>query len=49
MAKRKSTTKRKNKVPTPITARKVKGGVTVSVKVKSIADAKKIARRLGAK
>ncbi len=46
MAKKKRTTK---KNPTPVTARKTKGGIIVSAKVATIQAAKKLARKMGAR
>jgi uncharacterized lipoprotein YajG len=53
MATRKRATKRKRVAkttnPAPVTARRTKGGVVVSVKVKDLKTAKKVARRIGAR
>ncbi len=48
MPKKKKSTKRA-KNPTPVTARKTKGGIIVSAKVATIQAAKKLARKMGAK
>ena len=47
MAKKKKRTTKKN--PTPVTARKTKGGIVVSAKVKNLTAAKRLAKKMGAR
>lgn len=48
MAKRKKSTRKKTVFnPSPVTATRVKGGVSVRVKVRDMKTAKKIARKMG--